>query len=241
MGKLRHFLPLILAMLAGKASSEGFGPPSGTLPAQLLPLEVPAGSQSPLLSATLFRSEAREHTLPTYYLGTGIGIAHLQIPNAPTAAVWQVVKEAQGTEARVRLVPVSLDVLQAKHVKPVTVQTSPLPLECAAAFEDSCISRDGMLRITTTFEGRRRQAKVPGGFFGTEAPINATFYTGVRTLSIEHLPSSRVLRLEEQLRNTRAYEAPQTAIRYLPELKLVLLLGVAKVNGVPVAHSITLA
>ena len=240
MGMLRNLLPLVLAMLAGKAFSEGFGPPGGTLPAQLLPVEVPAGSQSPLLSATLFRSASREHALPTYYLGTGIGIARLQIPDAPGAAVWKVVQEGQGTEARVKLVPVSLDTLQATDAQPVTVQASPLPMECAAAFEGSCNSRDGMLRITTAFEGKRRQAKVPGGFFGTEAPINATFYTGVRTLSIEHLPSGRVLKLEEQLRNTRAYEAPQSAIRYLPELKLMLLLGVAKVNGVPVAHSVLL-
>ncbi|BEU96364.1 hypothetical protein ACDW_20690 [Acidovorax sp. DW039] len=240
MGKLRHFVPLVLAMLAGKAYSEGFGPPSGSLPAQLLPLEVPAGSQSPLLSATLFRSQPHEHAVPTYYLGTGIGIARLQIPNAPGAAVWQVVKEGQGAQAHVKLVPVALDVLQATDAQPVTVQASALPMECAAAFEGSCNSRDGTLRITTAFEGKRRQSKVPGGFFGTEAPINATFYTGVRTLSIEHLPSGRVLKLEEQLRNTRAYEAPQSAIRYLPELKLMLLLGVAKVNRVPVAHSVLL-
>ena len=43
-------------------------------------------------------------------------------------------------------------------------------MECAAAFEGSCTSRDDKLRITTTFEGRRRAARVGGGFSAPKAP-----------------------------------------------------------------------
>ncbi len=223
----------LAAAVCSAAHGAGFGPPAGTLPVHSLALAVPEGARSPLLSATLYR---RGGVAPVYYLGAGVGIPRLNIPDSPGATAWQVMPDASCA----RLAPVPLSELQPPAVQPVTVQQNPLPMECAAAFEGSCTSRDGRLRIATTFDGSHRKARVGGGFFGTEGLIDSTFYTGVRTLTIEHLPSGRALRLRERLADANGYSAPQTAIRYLPELRLVLLLGAAQERGVPLAHCIAL-
>ena len=62
----------------------------------------------------------------------------------------------------------------------------------------------------------------------------------MRTLSIEHLPSRLVLRMQERLNNSNGYSAPQTAIRYLPELQRLLLLGASEAQGMPMAHCVAL-
>ncbi len=166
---------------------------------------MPAGALSPLRSSALFHEESSTGAAPTYYLGAGVVGSRLQIPDSPGATAWQVVP----TAACARLEPVPPALLRTPAVQAVVVQQSPLPMECAAAFEGSCTSRDGKLRITTTFDGRRRAARVGGGFFGTEGTIDTTFYTGVRTLSIEHLPSRLALRMQERLNNSYVYSAPQ--------------------------------
>ena len=219
------------------AQAAGFGPPEGTLPVYPLDVSVSAGALSPLLSSALFREASGPEAVPTYYLGAGVAGARLQIPDAPGATAWKVVPTADCA----RLEPVPTAVLHNPAVQAVQVQQNPLPLECAAAFEGQCTSRDGTLRISTAFDGRRRTARVGGGFFGTESSIHTTFYTGVRTLSVEHLPSRRVLRMHERLADANGYSAPQTtAIRYLPELQRVLLLGAAEARGVPLAHCVAL-
>lgn len=231
-------ITLLTGMLAVPAAeATGFGPPEGTLPVHPLSVTVPAGALSPLLSSALFREAASPGAAPTYYLGAGVAGGRLQIPDAPGATAWKIMPTADCAY----LEPVPTAVLHSPAVQAVQVQQNPLPLECAAAFEGQCTSRDGTLRITTAFDGRRRTARVGGGFFGSEAPINTTFYTGVRTLSIEHLPSRRVLRMHERLADTNGYSAPQTtAIRYLPELQRVLLLGATEARGVPQAHCVAL-
>lgn len=229
----RHSLLLAVALAAGVAQGAGFGLPAGELATRTLPLAVPPGAMSPLLSAVLYRTDAGA---PAYYLGAGAGIPRLQIPDSPGATAWKLVPDADCAH----LEQVPLAELRSPGMHPVTVQQDPLPMACAAAFEGSCTSRDGRLRIATTYEGQRRKARVGGGFFGTEGLIDSTFFTGTRTLAIEHLPSGRALRLQERLADTNSYSAPQTAIRYLPELRLVLLLGVAQERGVPLAHCIAL-
>ena len=229
------------ALLAGMlalpaAQAAGFGPPEGTLPVYPLAVSVPAGALSPLLSSALFREASGPGAAPTYYLGAGVAGARLQIPDAPGATAWKVVP----TRDCARLEPVPTSLLHTPTVHAVVVQQNPLPMECAAAFEGSCTSRDGTLRITTAFDGRRRTARVGGGFFGSEAPIDTSFYTGVHTLSIEHLPTRRVLRMQERLADVNGYSAPQTAIRYLPELQRVLLLGATEARGVPQAYCVAL-
>ena len=227
---------LLWALAALAAQAAGFGPPEGTLPIYALPVAVPAGALSPLLSASLFREESGTGAAPTYYLGAGVVGSRLPIPDSPGATAWKVVPTGECA----RLEPVPTTLLHSPSVQAVLVQQNPLPMECAAAFEGSCTSRDGTLRITTAFEGRRRAARVGGGFFGTEGTIDTTFYTGVRTLSIEHLPSRLVLRMQERLNNTNGYSAPQTAIRYLPELQRLLLLGASEAHGMPLAHCVAL-
>ncbi|MBL7089582.1 hypothetical protein [Acidovorax sp.] len=224
----------VLASPAVQAA--GFGPPEGMLPSYPLSVAVPAGALSPLRSASLFREESSTGAAPTYYIGTGVVGSRLPIPDTPGASAWQVVPTADCA----RLEPVPTTLLRTPAVQAVVVQQNPLPMECAAAFEGSCTSRDGELRITTAFEGRRRAARVGGGFFGTEGTIDTTFYTGVRTLSIEHLPSRLVLRMQERLNNTNGYSAPQTAIRYLPELQRLLLLGASEAQGMPLAQCVVL-
>jgi|GEM_PF-1352503 len=227
---------LLWALAAPAVQAAGFGPPEGTLPVYALPVAVPPGALSPLLSASLFREESGTGAARAYYLGAGVAGSRLQIPDSPGATAWKVVPATDC--ARLEQVPTAL--LHTPSVQAVLVQQNPLPMECAAAFEGSCTSRDGALRITTAFEGRRRAARVGGGFFGTEGTIDTTFYTGVRTLSIEHLPSRLVLRMQERLNNTNGYSAPQTAIRYLPELQRLLLLGASEAHGMPQAHCVAL-
>lgn len=227
---------LIWALATGSAQGAGFGTPQGSLPVYPLLAAVPPGALSPLLSASLFRETSESDALPTYYLGAGIAGARVQIPDAPGATAWKV----EPTAACAALEPVAPSKLHSPAVQAVMVQHNPLPMECAAAFEGSCTSRDGKLRITAAFEGKRGTARVRGGFFGSEGYLDRMFYTGVRTLSIEHLPSARVLRLTERLNDTPAYSAPQTAIRYLPELHRLLLLGATQERGIPVGHCVAL-
>lgn len=218
---------------AAQAQINGFAPGTGTLREHRLPFTVPADARTPLLSAVLL---VREGETPVYYLSTGLGVPRFGIPDDPGAAVWKVVPDTDC--AHLETVP--LDEVKQAAVQAVTVQKNPLPMVCAAAFEDSCTSRDQQLRITTTFQGRQRTARVGGGFFGTEGTINSTFYTGVRSLTIEHLPTGRLLRMDETLKDNNGYSAPQTAIRYLPELRRVLLLGAATLRGMPQAGCIVL-
>ncbi len=226
-----------LACAAGaQTGPSGFAPGCGTLDARPLPVQVPAGKLSPLsgpMPPLLLRREAAE---PVYYLATGLGIARYGIADTPGASAWRVVPDADCAH----LVPVALDEVKQAAVQPVTVQQSALPLQCAAAFEGSCTSRDQRLRVDTTFQGTRRTARTGGGFFGTEGLITTTFHTGVRTLAIEHLPSGRHWRMEETLQDSAGYSAPQTAIRYLPEWQRVLLLGASNGPEGPQARCIAL-
>lgn len=212
------------ACSSAHAASGGFAPGRGTLDARPLTVQVPAGTLSPLSSTLpplLLRREDGDG--PVYYLATGLGVPRYGIADLPGAAAWRVVPDADCAS----LVPVALDEVKQASVQAVTVQQNPLPMACAAAFEDSCTSRDRRLRIGTTFQGNRRSALTGGGFFGNEGKITTTFYTGVRTLAIEHLPSGRQWRMDEALQDSTAYSAPQTAIRYLPEWQRLLLLGVS--------------
>lgn len=213
-----------LVNLAGThAVASGFAPGSGTLDAQPLAVQVPSGTLSPLSSTQppllLLRQDV---TGPTYFLAVGLGVPRYGIADLPGARAWRVEPDADCA----RLVPVALDEVKQPAVQPVTVQQNALPLHCAAAFEGSCTSRDQRLRVGTAFLGIRRTARTGGGFFGTEGQITSTFYTGVRTLTIEHLSSGRQWRMDEALQDSAGYSAPQTAIRYLPQLQRVLLLGV---------------
>jgi hypothetical protein len=186
----------------GHAAPSGFAPGSGTLEARPLPVQVPAGMLSPLSSTVpplLLKTEGAE---PVYYLAAGLGVPRYGIADLPGAGAWRVAPDADCAH----LEPVALGEVGQPGVQPVTVQQNALPLQCAAAFEGGCTSRDQRLRIVTAFQG--------------------SLYTGVRTLTIEHLPSGRHWRMEETLRDTAAYSAPQTAIRYLPQWQRLLLLGV---------------
>lgn len=227
----------LAAALAGNGGAQargtGFAPGTGTLRVHALPFTVPSDARSPLLSNLLL---VREGAVPVYYLSTGLGVPRFGIADDPGAAAWKVVPDADC--AHLETVP--LTEVKQPGVQAVTVQKNPLPMECASAFQDRCTSRDQQLRITTAFQGSQRTARVGGGFFGTEGHINSTFYTGVRSLTIEHLPTGRLLRMEEQLKDTNGYSAPQTDIRYLPELRRVLLLGAATLRGMPQAGCIVL-
>ncbi|MBW8466503.1 MAG: hypothetical protein K0M68_28475 [Acidovorax sp.] len=216
-------LALGQAMACSLAQAAGFGAPSGSWPVHPLPLQVPQGALSPLMSSSLYRADGEP---PAYYLSAGAGVPRLQIPDLPGATAWAVVPD--GVCAHLAQAP--MDVLKTGAMEPVVVQRNPLPMDCAAAFEGACTSCDG----------QRRKAQVRGGFYGSEGLIDTTFYTGTRTLQIEHLPSGQAVRMREPLVNDLGYSAPQTAIRYLPELRLVLLLGVTQNRGIPVAHCMAL-
>jgi len=211
---------------SAQAASSGFAAGSGTLDARPLPVQVSPGAISPLSSSQPpLLLQRRDATGPVYYLAAGLGVPRYGIADLPGASAWRMVPDADCA----RLVPVALDEVKQPAVQPVTVQQNALPLQCVAAFEGSCTSSDQRLRVVTAFQGTRRTARTGGGFFGTEGQITSTFYTGVRTLTIEHLPSGRHWRMDEALQDSTGYSAPQTAIRYLPQLQRVLLLGVS--NG----------
>lgn len=222
------------AALAGTACAHAagltsFAPGSGTLATRPLLVQTQAGGIPPFSSTMpplLLRqpsTEVGQATEPIYYLAQGLGVPRYGIADLPGASAWRVVPTADCAS----LVPVALDEVKQPAVQPVTVQQNALPLHCAAAFEGSCTSRDQRVRVGTAFQGTRRTARTGGGFFGTEGHITTTFYTGVRTLTIEHVPSGRHWRMDETLKDSAGYSAPQTAIRYLPELQRVLLLGVS--------------
>lgn len=227
----------LAAALTGNGSAQargtGFAPGTGTLRVHALPFTVPTDARSPLLSNLLL---VREGAAPVYYLSTGLGVPRFGIADDPGAAAWKVVPDADC--AHLETVP--LTEVKQPTVQAVTVQKNPLPMECASDFQGRCTSLDQQLRITTAFQGSQRTARVGGGFFGTEGRINSTFYTGVRSLTIEHLPTGRLLRMDEHLKDINGYSAPQADIRYLPELRRVLLLGAATLRGMPQAGCIVL-
>src|SRR5881398_3238346 len=79
--------------------------------------------------------------------------------------------------------------VSAEDLKPLTPPAAawPLPPMCAEEFEGACTSRDGRVRITIHFDGKRREKRVRSGFYGGEGWMTDTVYTGLRTLSIEDL------------------------------------------------------
>jgi hypothetical protein len=104
----------------------------------------------------------------------------------------------------------------------------PLPPMCAQEFEGACTSRDGQVRIATEFDGRRKVKRVRSGFYGGEGWMDDTFFSGRRTLSIEHLPTGRKAVFIERLRDSRGYSAPGASLRYFPEQKLFIALDLAE-------------
>lgn len=237
---LPRVAPALLAALClaacGPAAALGFQPVAGgTLALQPLPIDLPAGTLSPLQPQghVLLRQAG---AVPTYFVAAGLGVPRLKIADQPGAAAWQVTPDAT---ACARLVPVPLATVKAAGIEPVPANR-PLPLACAAGFTDQCSSTDGALRIQTTFAGTHQAKRVGGGFFGGERPVETRFYTGTRTLAITHVASGRQLQLQETLEDTPAFSAPQTAIRFLPELQRVLLLGATYQRGVPQAGCVAL-
>ena len=202
------------------------------LPLHPLPIELPAGRMQPWPSHSLLHNGALP---PTYWVTAGLGVQRLGIEDHPLAAAWRV--ESNATCARLVNVPLS----EAKAPEVRAVQHSELlPMTCAAGFTDDCTSADGQLRIHTTFAGQQRVRTVRGGFYGSEGRIPQTLYTGTRTLTITHIPSGRHLQWVERLNDSAAYTAPQTAIRYLPSLQRVLLLGAAQDRGMPLWQCVAL-
>lgn len=104
----------------------------------------------------------------------------------------------------------------------------PLPPLCAQQFEGACTSRDGQVRITTQFDGTRREKRVRSGFYGGDGWMKDTFFSGQHTLSIEHLPTGRKAVFIERLRDSRGYSAPGGSLRYFPERKLFLVLDIGE-------------
>src|SRR6476620_3475309 len=102
----------------------------------------------------------------------------------------------------------------------------PLPPMCAQEFEGTCTSIDGQVRVATAFDGQRRVKRVRSGFYGGEGWMDDTFFTGGRTLSIEHLPTGRKTVFSERLRDSRGYSAPGASLRYFPEQKLFVVLDI---------------
>lgn len=104
----------------------------------------------------------------------------------------------------------------------------PLPPMCAQEFEGACISSDAQVRVATAFDGTRRVKRVRSGFYGGEGWMDDTFFTGRRTLSIEHLPTGRKAVFLERLRDSRGYSAPGGSLRYFPGEKLFVLLDMGE-------------
>jgi hypothetical protein len=233
------------ALAAG--APEGFRWAPGAANALALsPLEIeqPPGRLQPWPSALLLYSGEKSSAphdaktaaqSPPYWVTAGMGMARLGIDDHPLANAWRV----EATPSGARLIHVPMADVKAPPVR-VVQHSELLPMTCASGFTDDCTSVDGVLRIHTTFEGKKRERKVGGGFYGAEGTIQQEVYTGTRTLTITHQPSGRSLQLTERLNDSPAYTAPQTAIRYLPGLRRVLLLGVVRDRGIPLGHSVVL-
>jgi hypothetical protein len=99
-----------------------------------------------------------------------------------------------------------------------------LPPMCGQEFEGACTSLDGRVRVSIRFEGKKKRKRVRSGFYGGEGWMDDTFYTGMRTLSIEDTASGRRAAFVERLRDSRGYTAPGGKLRYLPQDRLVLFL-----------------
>ncbi len=219
----------VLAMPGGFEWTPGN---ANALPLQALAVERIPDRMPPWPSSVLLHSGVQP---PTYWLAAGLGVPRYGIADNPWAAAWRV----EATPACARLVSVPMDDVKAPGLR-VVQHNELLPMACAAGFDDDCTSMDGLLRIHITFAGKTRERTVRGGITGNEGPLQQRLYTGTRTLTITDVPSGRSVQLTERLRDTPAYTAPQTAIRYLPALRRVLLLGVVLERGVPGAHCVAL-
>ena len=226
-------LPAAFGHAAGLPEGFRWAPgPANALALSALEIEQQPGRLQPWPSASLLHNGAQP---PTYWITAGMGIARLGIDDHPLATAWRVEATASGA----RLVHVPMADVKAPDVR-VVQHSELLPMTCAAGFTDDCTSTDGQLRIHTNFAGTQRVRTVRGGFYGTEGRIPQTLHTGTRTLTITHVPAGRHLQLVERLNDTAAYTAPQTAIRFLPGLQRVLLLGAAQDRGMPLWQCVVL-
>lgn len=204
-------------VLAFAAHAAGFEASEGSLPLHRL--------ESPSLPVDdhLLRRDSGGH----YFVTTGV-------PGLPNAAAWEVLPGKECAVLR------NLPTARAEQAPVLAANERALPPLCAAEFEGACTSRDGRLRIFTRFEGTTKIRKVRSGFYGGEGWMDDKFYSGRRILGFEDVPSGKRALFVERLKNSRAYSAPSGRISYLPELGIVLVVGVAPERKAAASYCIRL-
>jgi hypothetical protein len=236
--KLKHHLwfSLTLGLACASARAEGFYVlPNSSLSIQPLAIEAQANRMSPVFNYGSFRI-LKAASSPKYFIATGLGVPQYNIADHPAAAAWELLPEPSCASLRA----VALSEVKHVDVKAITVKDAALPLGCAASFEGSCTSRDKRLVVSTRFVGTQRIKKIRDGFFGNENKIDTPFYSGQRILSIQHVESGKKVEYVEHLKDTPGYSSAEKQIVYLPELSIVLLMGLASEQRVPVASCIKL-
>jgi hypothetical protein len=236
--KLKHCLwfSLIIGPACVSARAEGFSIlPRSSLITQPLAIEEQANRMSPVFNYGSFRI-LKEASSPKYFIATGLGVPLYNIADHPAAAAWQLVPDPSCVSLRA----VALSEVKHVDIKAITVNDAALPLGCAASFEGSCTSRDKRLVVSTRFVGTQRIKKIRGGFFGNENKMDTPFYSGQRILSIQHVESGKKVEYAEHLKDTPSYSSAEKQIAYLPELSIVLLMGLASEQRVPFASCIKL-
>jgi hypothetical protein len=235
LSKILHSISAATLLVCSFARADGFElVPQGGLTAHPLNVEAQANLISPVANVGFFRLLKDEAS--KYFVATGLGVPKLNISDDPRAAAWAVVPDADCASLRA----VGLAEVKRADVTGITVKSAALPYGCAASFEGGCKSKDGRLAVATRFEGTYRIKKVGGGFFGTEGKIDAHFYTGKRTLSIQHFASGKKIEYQEKLKDVQGYNTAENQLVYLPEHSLVLLIGLPAANKAPIAECIKL-
>ena len=219
-------LILIASVLFSSLAQADFELKDSTLPVQILEAENNQKSSSLYLNDEHYLS--REIGKKRYFIDVGVGLKKYGIPDGDYAASWELISND-------RCVALKLFSLQEYHeleAEPMgNTQNDPFPPTGCVGFDSQCISKDGKLQLTNVYEGTKKTRQRRGGWYGSEGPMDVTFYTGQQIFTITHVPSGEKFSAVEKLSDSASYSEMKRNVKYLPELGIVIIFGIRDSSG----------
>ena len=220
-------LILITSVLFSSLAQADFEFKDSTLPAQVLRVEA----SNYVEGGHLKNSGASLRWDPTgkrYFFGYGLGLPQYGRPDDESSTVWEVVP--QNGCAVLKLF--SLQEYRSIETEPMgNPKNDPFPPSGCVGFDSQCSSRDGIVQLNNIYEGTKKTRQRRGGWYGSEGPMDVTFYTGQQIFTITHVPSGEKFSAVEKLSDSASYSEMKRNVKYLPELGIVILFGIRDTAG----------
>ena len=216
-------LILIASVLFSSLAQADFELKDSTLPIYILEVEASNRIDGGYLK-TYGASQRWDPVGKRYFFGYGLGLPQYGRPDNPSSTVWEVVPQNECAELRL----FSLQEYRTLETEPMgNPKNDQFFSSDCIGFNSQCTSRDGKLQLTNIYEGTKKVRQRRGGWFGSEGPMDVTFYTGQQIFTVTHIPSGKKVSVVEKLNDTAGYSIlVHRMLEYLPELGIVILFGI---------------